>query len=75
MVCVGIVIRTGENLDSAKRWLIFIRLFMILFLLRYGAKYFGDGNGESYKFLVCKETLLLLQKLHIVFLRKVELPP
>ena len=29
---------------------------MILFLLRYHAKYFGDENSESYKFLVSKET-------------------
>lgn len=50
--CVGIVMRTGGNLDSAKRWLTMV---MNLFLLRYGAKYFGDGNGESYKFLVLKK--------------------
>ena len=50
--CVGIVMRTGGNLDSAKRWLTMV---MNLFLLRYGAKYFGDGNGESCKFLVLKK--------------------
>lgn len=44
--------RTGGNLDSAKRWLTMV---MNLFLLRYGAKYFGDGNGEAYKFLVLKK--------------------
>ena len=30
-------------------------MVMNLFLLRYGAKYFGDGNGEAYKFLVLKK--------------------
>lgn len=44
--------RTGGNLDNAKRWLTMV---MNLFLLRYGVKYFGDGNGESYKFLVLKK--------------------